>query len=45
MKIKAIKEDKKLTDQQKKEKFMELRKSQSGSLRSVLTEEQIKKIY
>lgn len=43
-KIKAIKEDKKLTDQQKKEKFMELRKSQSGSMRSVLTEEQIKKM-
>lgn len=43
-KIKAIKEDKNLTEQQKKEKFMELKKSQKGSLKSVLTEDQLKKM-
>lgn len=44
LKMKALKEDKKMTDEQKKEKFMDLRKSQKESMKSILTEEQLKKM-
>ena len=43
-KIKAIKEDKKMTDVQKKEQFKQLMKSNKESMKSILTEEQLKKM-
>ena len=43
-KIKAIKEDKKMTDEQKREQIKELMKIQRESMKSVLTEDQIKKM-
>ena len=43
-KLKVIKEDKKLTDDQKKEKAKELLKSHKESMKSILTEEQLKKL-
>lgn len=43
-KIKAIKEDSKMTDEQKKEQVKELMKAQKESMKSVLTEEQLKKM-
>jgi Spy/CpxP family protein refolding chaperone len=43
-KMKAIREDKSLTEEQKKEKIKELYKQQKETLKSVLTEEQMKKL-
>ncbi len=43
-KMKAIKEDKKMTDEQKREQVKELMKSQKESMKSILTEEQLKKL-
>lgn len=43
-KMKVIKEDKKMTDEQKREQVKELMKSQRESMKSVLTEDQIKKM-
>jgi colicin import membrane protein len=43
-KMKAIKEDKKLSDEQKKEKVKELMKGQKESMKSILTEEQLQKL-
>ena len=43
-KMKSIRDDKSLTDEQRKEKSMELRKQQKESMKSILTEEQLKKM-
>ena len=43
-KMKAIKEDKKMTDEKKREQIKELMKSQRESMKSVLTEDQLKKM-
>lgn len=42
--IKAIKEDKKLSDEQKKEKVRELMKGQKENMKSILTDEQLQKL-
>lgn len=44
VKLKAIREDKNLTDEQKKEKSKELMKAQKESMKSILTEEQLQKM-
>ena len=43
-KIKAIREDKSLNDESKKEQVEELRKKQKEEMKSILTEEQLKKL-
>jgi Spy/CpxP family protein refolding chaperone len=43
-KMRSIREDKALTDEQKKEKSKELMKQQKESLKSILTEEQLQKM-
>lgn len=43
--MKALRENKSLTDDQRKEQFKELRKKQHESLKSILTEEQLKKLH
>jgi Spy/CpxP family protein refolding chaperone len=43
-KMKAIREDKSLDDQAKKEQAKELKKKQKENMRSILTEEQLKKL-
>ena len=43
-KMKAIREDKSLTDEQKKEKSKEVMKQQKENLKSILTEEQLQKL-
>ena len=43
-KMKAIREDKSLTDEQKKEKSKELMKTQKEKMKSILTEEQLQKM-
>lgn len=43
-KMKALREDKSLNDEQRKEKAKELMKQQKESLKSILTEEQLKKL-
>ena len=43
-KFKAIRENKSLNDEQKKEQFKELKKQQKESMKSILTEEQMKKL-
>lgn len=43
-KIKFIKEDSKMSEEQKKEQIKELMKAQKESMKSVLTEEQMKKM-
>lgn len=43
-KMKVIREDKSLTDEQKKEKSKELMKQHKESMKSILTEEQLKKM-
>jgi Spy/CpxP family protein refolding chaperone len=43
-KIKAIREDKSLNDDAKKEQAKELMKKQKENMRSILTEEQLKKL-
>jgi Spy/CpxP family protein refolding chaperone len=43
-KMKAIRENKSLSDDQKKTKVMELRKQQKEQMKSILTEEQLKKL-
>ena len=43
-KMKAIREDKSLNDEAKKEQVKELMKKQKEDMRSILTEEQLKKL-
>ena len=43
-KMKAIREDKSLSDEQKKEQAMQIRKKQKEEMKSILTEEQLKKL-
>jgi hypothetical protein len=43
-KMKSLREDKSLSDDQKKEQFKELRKKQKDSMKSILTEDQLKKL-
>jgi hypothetical protein len=43
-KMKSIRDDKSLTEEQKKEKSKELRMQQKESMKSILTEEQMKKM-
>jgi len=43
-KMRAIREDKSLSDEQKKEKTKELMKQQKENMKSILTEEQLKKL-
>ena len=43
-KMKSIRDDKSLTEEQKKEKNKELKMQQKESLKSILTEEQLKKL-
>jgi Spy/CpxP family protein refolding chaperone len=43
-KMKAIRENKSLSDEQKKEQLKELHKSQKDAMKSILTEEQMKKM-
>jgi Spy/CpxP family protein refolding chaperone len=43
-KMKALHADKSLSDEQKKEQFKELRKKQQDSMKSILTEDQMKKL-
>ena len=43
-KMKAIKEDKKLSDEQKREKVKELMKAQKENMKSILTDEQLQKL-
>jgi Spy/CpxP family protein refolding chaperone len=44
-KMKALRENKSLTDDQRKEQFKELRKKQKENFKSILTEEQLKKLH
>jgi hypothetical protein len=43
-KMKAIRENKSLSDEQKKDQLKELHKTQKDAMKSILTEEQMKKI-
>jgi Spy/CpxP family protein refolding chaperone len=43
-KMKALRENKSLSDDQKKEQFRELREKQKANMKSILTEEQLKKL-
>lgn len=43
-KIKAIRENKSLSDERKKEEMKELMKKQKETMKSILTEEQMKKL-
>jgi hypothetical protein len=43
-KIKSIREDQSLNDESKKEKVKELMKQQKENMRSILTEDQLKKL-
>jgi hypothetical protein len=44
-KFKAIRENKSLSDEQRKEQMKELKKQQKESMKSILTEEQMKKLH
>jgi Spy/CpxP family protein refolding chaperone len=44
-KMKAIRENQSLTDDQKKEQFQELRKKQQENLKTILSEDQLKRLH